>query len=79
MDLKDTLARLRRAFDDGDEPIAEAAQVITEIYAAGLPPEFVPLLDRWMSCVAQAAEELGENAEPRAILDRAHEIEGQLN
>lgn len=75
MDLKETLARLRRVFSDGDEPVAVAAGIILDAYAARLAPETVILLDRWMNCVAQAVEELGEDAEPAAIMARAHEIE----
>lgn len=73
------LARLRGVFDDGDEPPAQLAQNILEAYAERLEPDQALLLERWMTCVASAAEELGQDADPSEILARAHEIEARLS
>jgi hypothetical protein len=75
----ETLNRLRRAFDDGDAPPAHLAQFIVQAYAERLTPHGALLLERWMTCVASAVEELGQGAGHAAILARADEIEARLS
>lgn len=78
-DLQAVLDRLRRVYDDGEAPVARFAGMIVQAYADRLGPEQALLLERWMTCVAAAAEELGQDADQQAILARAHEIEAQLS
>lgn len=78
-ELQAVLDRLRRAFDDGEAPVAMLAGVILQAYADRIGPEQALLLERWMTCVAAAAEELGQGADPQTILKRAREIEAQLS
>lgn len=78
-ELQAVLDRLRRAFDDGEAAVAVFAGVILQAYADRIGPEQALLLERWMTCVAAAAEELGQGSDPQTILKRAREIEAQLS
>ena len=72
------LTRLRNLFDDGGEPPALLAEAIVQAYAERLDPDHALLLERWMTCVAAATEELGQDADHAALMARAHEIEARL-
>jgi hypothetical protein len=78
-ELQAVLDRLRRVVDDGEAPVAMLSGVILQAYADRIGPEQALLLERWMTCVAAAAEELGQDADQQAILRRAREIEAQLS
>jgi hypothetical protein len=78
-ELQAILDRLRRVFDDGEAPVAMLVGVILQAYADRIGPEQALLLERWMTCVAVAAEELGQDADHETILRRAREIEAQLS
>lgn len=76
---RQVLARLRRVFEDGHEARADLAEGIVQAYAEALEPGQALRLERWMTCVASAAEELGQAVGPEAILQRARELEGKLS
>lgn len=67
-----------RPEDDGHEQPAQLAEAIVLAYARSLDPGQALRLERWMTCVAAAAEELGQNADPEALMALAHQLETRL-
>jgi hypothetical protein len=72
---RDALARLRRAVgEDGERPEAAFMELVGAAVFDQLTPETALLLDRWMTQVAAAAEQLGPDAELSEIMARAREL-----
>jgi len=70
----DAFSRLRRAIESTDPEVEVFVESLALAYMAALPPGEALRWERLITRVAQAAEELGYDASPEAILERAREL-----
>jgi len=74
VDASDPLARLGRLLGVSPDAVRRRRRAFG-VFTDAMDPGDALRFERWLACVAQAAEELGPRAQPMAIMARAKDIE----
>ena len=76
---KQAMARLQRAIDSTDSEVESFVERAGAAFMKSLPEGEALRFERIITLMAQAAEELGYDAEPGEIRNRARELATRLN
>jgi hypothetical protein len=76
---KEAMARLRRALGGTDAEVEAFVEVLGLSFMASLPEGEALRFERQVTFTAQAAEDLGDDATPEQIRDRARELAKRPN